>query len=204
MEALIDGYRRFRRGEWPERRRVFETLASQGQEPKVLAISCVDSRVDPAMIFDVNPGEMLVIRNVASLVPPYAPDAAYHGTSAALEFGVRVLNIPNIVVIGHGACGGVKALLHGAPETARDFVAPWMSLAEPARRRVLAAGKSAPDPQTRCEHEVVKDSLANLMTFPWIAERVENGSIHLYGAWFGIHSGELHMLQPDGSFDTVT
>ena len=204
MKTLLEGYRRFREGSWPERRRIFESLASKGQQPQVLVISCVDSRVDPSMIFDAGPGEMLIIRNVASLVPPYEPDAAYHGTSAALEFGVRVLNVTNIVVMGHGMCGGVKALLHGAPDTAKDFVEPWMSLAEPARRRVLAAGKGVPDPQTRCEHEVIKDSVANLMTFPWIAERVEQGTLHLHGAWFAIHSGELHVLQPDGSFETVT
>jgi carbonic anhydrase len=204
LKPLLEGYRRFREESWPERRRIFESLASKGQEPQVLVISCVDSRVDPSMIFDAGPGEMLIVRNVASLVPPYAPDAAYHGTSAALEFGVCVLNIPNIVVMGHGMCGGVKALLYGAPDTAKDFVEPWMSMAEPARRRVLAAGKSAPDPQTRCEHEVIKDSVANLMTFPWIAERVERGTLHLHGAWFAIHSGELHILQPDGSFETVT
>ncbi len=204
METLIEGYKRFRSGAWPERRRTFEDLAAKGQKPQVLVISCVDSRVDPEMIFDSGPGEMLVVRNVASLVPPYAPDAAYHGTSAALEFGVRVLNIPNIVVMGHGSCGGVKTLLNGAPELARDFVAPWMSLAEPARRRVLAAGKTSLDAQTRCEHEVIKDSIGNLMTFPWIAAGVEAGTLRLHGAWFAIHSGELHVLQPDGSFCTVS
>lgn len=199
MDALIDGYRRFRAHRWPERRQVFEALAENGQRPKALVVACVDSRLDPAMIFDVAPGEMLTIRNVANLVPPYAPDSASHGTSAALEFGVRVLEIPEIIVLGHSRCGGVQALLDGAPETARDFVAPWMSMARQAR--VVALRCDTPEARQQCcEHEVVKVSLANLMTFPWIAERVAAGSLVLRGAWFAIYSGTLTILQPDGTF----
>ena len=201
MDDLIAGYRRFRAAGWPERRRAFQTLAADGQRPGALVIGCVDSRVDPAMIFDTAPGQILTVRNVANLVPPYAPDAAYHGTSAALEFGVRVLGVPHLVVLGHGMCGGVQALLDGAPATAQDFVAPWMSLAEPARRRAL---ESAPDDlQQACEHEVVKVSLANLMTFPWIEERVAAGTLALHGAWFAIHTGRLTVLGPDGTFAPV-
>ncbi len=201
-ERLLAGYRRFRAVGWPERRAIFETLAADGQHPRALVIGCVDSRVDPAMIFDAGPGELLIVRNVANLVPPYAPDTAYHGTSAALEFGVRVLGVPNIVVLGHGQCGGVQALLGGAPEAARDFVAPWIAMAEPARRRALAC--DSPELRQRCcEHEVVKLSLDNLLTFPWIAERISSGALALHGAWFAIHSGELAMLQPDGTFVAV-
>jgi carbonic anhydrase len=202
MESLLAGYWRFRATAWPARRRVFERLAEQGQRPRALAIGCVDSRVDPAMIFDAGPGELLIVRNVANLVPPYAPDAAAHGTSAALEFGVCVLEVPHLIVLGHGLCGGVRTLLEGPPESARDFVGPWMSIAEPARLRTL----SCTDPAARqlaCEHEVIKLSLANLMTFPWIAERVARGSLRLHGMWFAIHSGELTRLQPDGSFQPV-
>lgn len=202
METLIAGYGRFRAAGWPERRQIFESLAEGGQHPKALVVACIDSRVDPAMIFDAGPGEMLTVRNVANLVPPYAPDAAYHGTSAALEFGVRVLEVPHLIVLGHGLCGGVQALLEGAPETARDFIAPWMSIAEPARVRALRCS-SAEERQRCCEHEVIKISLANLMTFPWIAERVAAGTLALHGAWFAIRSGILTMLQPDGSFAPV-
>src|ERR1700730_17377530 len=120
METLIAGYKRFRANGWPERRKLLEALAESGQHPKALVVACIDSRVDPAMIFDAAPGEMLTVRNVANLVPPYAPDVAYHGTSAALEFGVRVLKVTNILVMCHGLCGGVKSLLEGAPEEARD------------------------------------------------------------------------------------
>jgi carbonic anhydrase len=198
MQNLIAGYRRFRRNGWPRQRETFEALARDGQSPQSLALTCIDSRVDPAMIFDTRPGEMLVVRNVANLAPPYAPDAAYHGTSAALEFGVKVLNTPHIVVLGHGACAGARALLEGAPESAREFVAPWMSIASEARIRALACRNGSP--QRCCEYELVKVSLTNLMTFPWIAERVAAGSLRLHGAWFGIESGELLLLQPDGSF----
>ena len=199
FDRLLAGYHRFRATGWPERRVVFEALAADGQHPRALVVACVDSRVDPAMIFDAGPGELLIVRNVANLVPPYAPDAAYHGTSAALEFGVRVLRVPNLIVLGHGQCGGIQALLGGAPETARDFVAPWMAMAGPARQRALACD-TAEARQRCCEHEVVKLSLANLLTFPWIAESVAAGDLALHGAWFAIHSGELALLRPDGGF----
>ena len=199
VKTLLAGYQRFRTHGWPEQRRVFEALAREGQSPKALVVACVDSRVDPAMIFDAAPGEMLTVRNVANLVPPYAPDAAYHGTSAALEFGVRVLKVSELIVLGHGLCGGVKALLEGAPDQAHEFVAPWMSIARPACMRALADGP-AEDRQQRCEYEVIKVSLANLMTFPWIAERVAGGQLTLHGAWFDIRIGTLMLRQPDGSF----
>jgi len=199
MENLLAGYKRFRASAWPERRKVFETLAERGQRPKALIVACIDSRVDPAMIFDAGPGELLTVRNVANLVPPYAPDTAYHGTSAALEFGVRVLEVQDLIVLGHGRCGGVQALLDGAPPSARDFVAPWMSIAETARLRTLRSSPAA-DRQQLCEHEVIKVSLANLLTFPWIADRIASGKLTLHGAWFAIHSGTLMTLQPDGSF----
>lgn len=151
------------------------------------------------MIFDAAPGEMLTVRNVANLVPPYAPDAAYHGTSAALEFGVRVLEVPHLMVLGHGLCGGVQALLDGAPDNAQEFVGHWMSIAWPARVRALRC-LSVEERRQCCEHEVIKVSLANLMTFPWIAERVAAGKLELHGAWFDIHTGSLLIKQPDGSF----
>ncbi len=201
MEQLIEGYRRFRANGWPERRKMFEGLAEKGQKPRAMIVACIDSRVDPAGIFDAAPGELLIVRNVANLVPPYAPDSAYHGTSAALEFGIRVLEVPHLIVLGHGMCGGVQALLNGAPDNARDFVAPWMAMAEPARRETM---KHPPqDRQQCCEHEVIKISLANLMTFPWIAERVADGRLSLHGAWFAIHTGVLETMGEDGQFAPV-
>jgi carbonic anhydrase len=198
MKKLLAGYQRFRTNVWPEQRSALQSLAKEGQAPKALVVACVDSRVDPALIFDTAPGEMLTVRNVANLVPPYAPDTAYHGTSAALEFGVRVLEVPHIVVLGHSLCGGVHVLLEGAPDTAPEFVAPWMSIAWPAR--VCALRCSVEERQRCCEHEVIKVSLANLMTFPWIAERAASGKLKMHGAWFDIQNGVLMILQPNGSF----
>ena len=201
MERLLEGYRRFRATEWPERRAVFEALAREGQSPQAMVIACSDSRVDPAMIFGAGPGEIFVLRNVANLVPPSQPDARFHATSAALEFAVRVLEIPDLIVMGHAMCGGVRALLHGPPHPAGDFLIPWMRIAEPAKRRALACEPA--DPQTACEREVVKLSLENLQTFPWIAERVESGQLRLHGATFDIRSGVLSILQADGRFAPV-
>jgi carbonic anhydrase len=198
VKRLLEGYRRFRANGWPEQRRLFESLARDGQAPKALVVACIDSRVDPAMIFDAAPGEMMTVRNVANLVPPYAPDAAYHGTSAALEFGVRVMGVPHLIVLGHGLCGGVRALLAGAPAEAHEFVAPWMSIAAEARARAL--GCEAAERQQFCEFECIKISIDNLRSFPWIAQREAAGKLALHGAWFNIHSGILQMLQPDGSF----
>jgi len=202
VDTLLAGYRRFRARSWQQQRQRFEALADQGQQPQALVLGCIDSRADPALIFDAVPGQMLTVRNVANLVPPYAPDVAAHGTSAALEFAVRVLQVPQIVVLGHGLCGGVRVLLDGAPHEARDFIAPWMSMAASVKDRVLQS--TPPEArQQRAEQEVVKLSLANLMTFPWVAERVTAGSLRLHGAWFAIRSGVLLLLQPDGSFQPV-
>jgi carbonic anhydrase len=154
------------------------------------------------MIFDAPPGRILTVRNVANLVPPYEPDAAFHGTSAALEFGVCVLNVPRIVVLGHGSCGGVRALIEGAPEGAREFVGPWMQIAGAARAIALEA-ESAEERQLRAEEEAVRISLQNLLTFPWIFERVKDGRLSLHGAWFSIRNGELMLLKEDGTFAPV-
>lgn len=202
MDLLLSGYRRFRRDRWPERRRQFETLADTGQRPRALVVSCADSRVDPGMIFDADPGELFVVRNVANLVPPFAPDGAYHGTSAALEFAVRILEVPYILVMGHALCGGVRALLEGAAAEASDFIAPWIGLAAPARARALARTDIL-DRQLCCEQETIRLSLENLETFPWIASRLTAGTLRLFGAHFDIRSGELSVLGEDGAFGIV-
>lgn len=202
MDRLLDGYRRFRRDAWPDRRRLFELLADHGQQPRAMVITCADSRVDPSMIFDTAPGELFVVRNVASLVPPYAPDAAHHGTSAALEFGVRVLDVPDLLVMGHGMCGGVRALLEGPPPEASDFIAQWIAIAAPAKQRTLAAVDQT-QWQLRCEQETVKLTLDNLLTFPWIKQRVSAGRLRLHGAHFDIRSGELSLFGSGGTFAVV-
>ena len=196
MERLLEGYRRFRAETWPAERRRYQALAETGQRPETLVIACSDSRVDPQIVFGAGPGELFTIRNVAGLVPPYSPDAGYHGTSAALEYGVRVLKVARIVVLGHAQCGGVRAMVEGAPEEARDFVEPWMAMAQSAIRREPVSG----DPDevlTHYEVEVLRLSLKNLMTFPWISEPVAAGTLELHGFRFGIQSGVLTRLEGD-------
>lgn len=196
MDRLIEGHLRFRAETWPAERARYEALAKWGQSPEALVIACSDSRVDPQTVFGAVPGELFVVRNVAALVPPYQPDAGYHGTSAALEFGVRVLKVSRVVVLGHAQCGGVRAMVEGAPLEARDFVEPWMAMAEPVLRSIPMQ-LDANEVLHHCEAEVVRLSLANLATFPWIAEAVAAGTLKLEGFRFDIHSGELSRLQED-------
>lgn len=199
MQHLLDGYRRFRAEIWPAERARFESLSREGQSPETMVIACSDSRVDPQTVFGAGPGELFVVRNIAGLVPPFAPDAGYHGTSAALEFGVRVLKVARIVVLGHAQCGGVKAMVEGAPREARDFVEPWMAMAEPVLQDVPehVGGEAL---LAHCEFEVVRLSLANLMTFPWIAGAVGEGRLELHGFHYGIRTGVLAKLDPDAGF----
>ena len=201
MDDLIKGYQRFRAGVWQRERERFEELAAEGQRPRAMVVACSDSRADPSTIFNARPGELFVVRNVANLIPPYAPDSAYHGTSAALEFGVRVLGVEQLIVLGHAGCGGIRALLEGAPAEVSDFVENWINIAERARRIVIR--QSSPDPQTACEHEAIRLSLANLMTFPWIREAVQARRLALHGCYFGISSGQLEKLGHDGKFRPV-
>jgi carbonic anhydrase len=201
VDRLIEGYSRFRAARWPAERARFEALAAEGQRPHTLVVGCSDSRVDPQMIFDARPGELFVVRNVAALVPRYARDEALHGTSAAVEFAVRALGVARIVVLGHGLCGGVSALLHGAPETVSDFVPQWTAIAWAARAHAMAAPPEAR--QEVAEQETVKLSLANLRTFPWIAEPAAAGRLALDGCHFDIRTGVLRRLAADGTFAAV-
>jgi carbonic anhydrase len=203
VENLLSGYRRFRHTVWPGRRERFEALAQRGQKPETLIIACSDSRVDPAMVFDVGPGEIFIVRNVANLVPPFEKDTAFHGTSAAIEFAVRVLEVRNVIVMGHAMCGGINALLHPASAERLDFMSSWVEIAAEARDRVLACEPVEEKQQQMCEYEAIKLSLRNLMTFPWLAKRVEDGRLNLHGASFDIRSGTLSLLNAKGEFEAA-
>jgi carbonic anhydrase len=194
-DPLVEGYRRFRAQIWPGERARYEALANWGQSPDTMIIACSDSRVDPQTIFGAVPGEMFVLRNVAAIVPPYQPDAGgFHGSSAAIEFAVRVLKVERIVVLGHAQCGGVKAMAIGAPPQARDFVAAWVDIARPALGASGGPAKSLDD----VEAGVVRVSLANLMTFPWVADAAAKGKLSLQGFRFDIHTGVLTRVLADG------
>jgi carbonic anhydrase len=201
---MIDGYYRFRGNEWLEERERWTELAS-GQSPKVMVVACSDSRVDPATIFGSRPGEVFVVRNVAALVPPFEKGGGRHGVSAALEFAITVLQVEEVLVLGHGACGGVKAALSGDLKGAEPgyggFVADWIDLLDDAREKVIHEHGQGAEGQTALEQEGVKVSLANLMTFPFVQERVEAGKLRLHGAVFAIADGKLRVLQDDGHFE---
>lgn len=206
-ERLTAGYQSFLSGRFSSERTRYEDLAKRGQSPEILVFGCVDSRVSPEVIFDAAPGELLVVRNVANLVPPYEPDREFqHGTSAALEFGVQALRVKHIVVLGHELCGGIKAFADEAqPLSPGDFIGRWMSQIEPAARG-LGPRQPGDDAhfRQRLEFASVELSLKNLMTFPCVQILVERGKLQLHGAYFGVATGKLLVRSPEtGSFEPV-
>lgn len=209
FQHMLDGYRRFRETGWAQQRERWDELRD-GQSPKVMVIACSDSRVDPAQIFDTNPGEVFVVRNVAALVPPFETHPGRHGVSAALEFAVQVLKVGEILVMGHGRCGGCNAALtqelKDAPPGQGGFIAHWIDLLDEARDKVLAQYGSdhSREAQRAMEQEGVKVSLANLRTFPCIKEKEARGELKLIGAFFAISDGVLHLLdEKTGTFSAA-
>ena len=205
---LVEGYRRFLTGRYPEEAALYSQLAEEGQSPKTMIIACCDSRADPAMIFNARPGQLFIVRNVANLVPPHEPHGDYHGTSAALEFAVTGLEVETILVMGHGRCGGVRAYLDGLYERPEKpgFIQSWMSLLNPARAEVMPqmAGQPIETRQQILEYASVRNSIENLQTFPFIKERLADGRLRLRGAYFDIADGRLLALDPDtGDFVPV-
>jgi carbonic anhydrase len=206
-ERLRDGYRSFIGGRFARERSRYKTLAERGQRPEIMVIGCVDSRVSPEVIFDAAPGEILVVRNVANIVPPYQPDhATQHGTSAALEFGVQALNVKHVVVLGHAYCGGIKFFAEQQEALSPgNFIGQWMGQIAPAAERL--------GPHARHDHEAyerqlefasVELSLQNLVTFPWVKARVEAGQLELHSAYFGVAAGRMLVRDPaTGSFEPI-
>ena len=203
FDELIHGYRRFRADDWARQRDRWAKL-SQGQSPRVMVIACSDSRVDPAQIFDTSPGEIFVVRNVANLVPPYEEGGGRHGVSAALEFAVTQLQVEEVVVMGHGACGGAAAALtqafQNAPEGKGGFISHWIDLLDDARADIVARLGTGPEAVRAMEQATVRVSLANLRTFPFIPSREAAGALKLRGAYFAIADGVLHVMEQDGTF----
>lgn len=208
LTRLIEGYRRFRASAWSPHRDRWHALR-EGQQPEVMVIACSDSRVDPSQIFDLDPGEVFVVRNVAALVPPFETTPGHHGVSAALEFAVQFLGVKEIVVLGHGMCGGCKAALtqelHGNEPGEGGFVADWIGLLDEARAPIAAQlGTETREAERAMEHAGVQVSLANLRTFPCIRRKESKGALRLRGAWFTIASGQLHLLdETSGAFLAV-
>jgi carbonic anhydrase len=198
---LLDGYHRFRSSDWTSQKERWTELG-EGQSPKVMIIACSDSRVDPTQIFDTNPGEIFVVRNVAALVPPFETTPGRHGVSAALEFAVQFLKVEEIVVMGHGLCGGCQAALskamEGMPPGEGGFIANWISLLDEAREKVVKVfDPNSFEAERAMEQEAVKVSLANLRTFPCIRQKEADGSLKLHGAVFAISDGALNVLDEE-------
>jgi carbonic anhydrase len=205
LDRLLAGYNRFRQQGWSPYRERWESLR-EGQNPEVMVIACSDSRVDPGQIFDVDPGEIFVVRNVAAMVPPYETTPGHHGVSAALEFAVQVLKVKEIIVLGHGMCGGCRAALtrelHGTAPGEGGFIADWIALLDEAREPIAAEfGTTGRKAERAMEQAGVKVSLANLRSFACVRRGERQGTLRLTGAFFAISDGVLHLLhESDGEF----
>lgn len=204
-KRLTEGYQQFLDGRFQTESNRYHQLAEKGQRPEIMLIGCCDSRVSPEAIFDAGPGEMFVVRNVANLVPPFDPDteSSYHGTSAAIEFGVNGLNVKHIVILGHAACGGVKAFHdQAAPLSQGEFIRKWMSQIEPVAERLGPSTGDYAQDLKRLELAVAEESMNNLLTFPFIRRRVESGELMLHAAYFGVATGVLFVRNPHtGKFE---
>ena len=197
-QHLIDGYRTFTSQRLPTEPSRYRELSERGQSPAVMVIGCCDSRVSPEVIFDVGPGELFVMRNIANLVPVYQPDDNAHGVSAALEYAVSVLRVKHIVVLGHAQCGGIRDFIDKIqPLSPGDFIGKWMAMfIKPGEVVEQRDRESMQDFTTRIEKAAVFRSLENLMTFPFVRTRVEGGEMNLHGAYFGVAEGSLFVLDP--------
>lgn len=203
FDKMINGFANFRKKYFSEQKELYRSLVRDGQKPKICMIACADSRVDPAIVLQAEPGEIFAIRNVANMVPPYQgdEDVTYHGTSAALEFAVNHLGVENVVVFGHAHCAGVKAMVSGQEGNPVEghFVPAWTSIVDKAYTVAKSKNPDAEGPELDrcCEREAVLVSLENLMTFPFIREKVEAGTLEIHGWYLDIAEGELSRYQPD-------
>jgi carbonic anhydrase len=203
-KRLLDGHAAFISGTFEREKDRIRELATHGQTPSTMIIACCDSRAAPEMIFDAGPGELFVIRNVANLVPEYAPDGNHHGTSAAIEFAVKALGVSDILVLGHGRCGGINAALGRGhrPLDAGDFIGKWMSMLGDIPSQVESNNLLTPgERQTMLERVSIRNSLRNLRTFPYVRSLEQEGKLALHGAWFDIATGELWVMEDtEGNF----
>lgn len=199
-KKLLSGYQQFMGGRYDSERERYVKLAVDGQKPETLVIACCDSRAAPETIFNARPGELFVVRNVANLVPPYAPDDSFHATSAALEFAVQSLRVKNIIVMGHGRCGGIHAALNpdSEPLSPGDFIGKWMSMLSPLASQIMqSTALTESERQTALERISIRESITNLLTFPCVKILSDRSKLTLHGAWFDISSGELWVMDND-------
>lgn len=207
VDRLLAGYRHFKRTTFLRERSLYKSLTVNGQRPKVMIIACADSRVSPTAVLDTQPGEIFIARNIANIVPPHDPDTTPRSIAAAVEYAIKVLKIEHLIVMGHGRCGGVAALVahgHGLPDT--DYLKAWVDIATPALDLIPNHGEGmSPDELSRAsEYAVIKLSLKNLETYPWVREQIEAGKLTLHGWHFSIFDGRLTRWNSDTyQFDTV-
>ena len=202
IHNLLEGYKQFKRNYFENPScDLFKKLHSEGQKPKAIVIACSDSRVDPALLLNADPGDLFVVRNVANLVPPCEQDSAHHGTSAALEFAVCGLQVEHIIIIGHSQCGGIASLVSGSPAlTEHSFIGTWMELARPALKITEMTASNQLTLEQRgdmCARHALVCSLDNLKTFPWIQCRMASGSLKLHAWFFDIKEGNLLCYDAD-------
>lgn len=204
IKRFIAGFRSFRQEYFCGEDSPFCELR-EGQSPTTMVVACSDSRTDPSLIMQCGPGEIFVVRNVANIVPPYESDAGFHGVSAAIEYAVKHLKVGNIIILGHSTCGGIDALMKNEDGVGSEFIDKWLSLMKPVRDRVLAHfGEPNKHACTACEMAAILHSARNLMTFPWIAERVEAGDLDLHAWYFDMESGQLLSYLPQtGAFEPL-
>ncbi|MCF6219599.1 MAG: carbonic anhydrase [Robiginitomaculum sp.] len=206
-QNLVTGYQNFRAGNYGRQKELYEQLGTEGQSPEVLVISCVDSRVSPSAVFNAHPGEMFILRNVANIVPPCEPSAGYHGTSAAIEFAVSNMKVSVIVVMGHESCGGVAAFLASLDKNPDEnaehsFLGNWVEILDAAYKNFMASDANEVSQQRQMEYAGVRQSLINLMSFPFVEKAVMAGELSLLGAYFSIIEGRLLFVE-NGVFEEV-
>jgi carbonic anhydrase len=202
LERLLKGFADFKLGYYREHLDLFKRLATEGQSPEILIVGCADARVDPGILTQTKPGDIFTVRNVAAMVPPaqYPPDERHHGTSAAIEFAVRGLSVRHVIVLGHALCGGIGALVDGRESAYADYhyLATWTRIAQEVRDLVVRelAGRPRAEIARALEQAAALNSVRNLMSFRWIAERVEAGTLSLHAWWFNLIEGQLYAFNP--------
>lgn len=187
LKKCLEGYQAFRKKYHQHDDSVMSMLAAQGQQPQIMVVGCCDSRVDPAIVFQCSPGDLFVVRNVANIIPPFENDEYHHGTSAALELGVRIFKVKHLVIMGHSDCGGLQALLEKNALPNNDFIDKWMSQAKPLPGEHGEANDYA--------KTSLNKSYSNCLSFPWIKQAVEAGSLQIHRWFFDIKHAQIQCFE---------
>lgn len=188
FKKMLHGYQSFREKYAQGDNSIMHYLSHYGQHPKIMVVACCDSRVDPALILQCDPGDLFVVRNVANLVPPYEPDHGHHGTSAALEFGICFLKVKHLILLGHSQCGGIQILLDNNHSVRNDFITDWVSLIKTDHFNFQDA--------EHCAKAALNQSLQNCLTFPWIQDKVQRQELKIHLWYFDVGKGQIFSGSP--------